>query len=121
MFVFNGPKLTALPHFKPFDALGPVSYVDGNVPYSKINEALGGGVDGPLCVANQTHIGGTAGLQTYNVTAERQIYDLYNAKVAQHPELGTTRVLHEGYAVKGVRAIDAADSAFPHRDDYLLT
>ncbi|KAI1490987.1 hypothetical protein F5X96DRAFT_509465 [Biscogniauxia mediterranea] len=120
VFVYAGPESEAAPLFEPFDQLEPASMVDGTIPYEQINDAMGGGVDSPLCMPNRTHFVGTAGLQVYNVTAERQIYDLFNSKVAEHPELGSTRVLHEGYAVAGVRAINPDDSAYPLRDDYLL-
>lgn len=50
----------------------------------------------------------------------RAIYDLYNQKISQHPELGSTRVLVEGYAVQGVHSFNSDDSAFPLRDDNIL-
>lgn len=110
-----------MPHFAPFDALDHVSRIEGNIPYKLINDAMGGGVNSSLCAPNATHVVGTAGLQVYNLTAEQQIYNLYNSKIAQHPELGDTRVLHEGYAVKGVRKVNPRDSAYPLRDDHILT
>ncbi|XDG04741.1 hypothetical protein ABKA04_004356 [Annulohypoxylon sp. FPYF3050] len=100
VFVYAGPQAEGEPLFEPFDQLGPVSMVDGTIPYKEINDIMGGGVDSPL--------------------SERQIYDLFNKKIAEHPELGSTRVLHEGYAVEGVRNIKPEDSAYPLRDDYLL-
>ncbi|KAH8653816.1 hypothetical protein BX600DRAFT_553459 [Xylariales sp. PMI_506] len=120
VFAYAGPEEEAVPLFAPFDQLDHVSLIDGNIPYKDVNDAMGGGINSTLCEANRTHVIGTAGLQVYNLTAERQIYDLFNSKVAQHPELGSTRVLHEGYSVLGVREINADDSAFPLRDDYLL-
>ncbi|KAI1209139.1 uncharacterized protein F4807DRAFT_467786 [Annulohypoxylon truncatum] len=120
VFVYDGPQAEAEPLFKPFDSLGAASLTGGNIPYIEINDVLGGGLNSTLCTPNQTHVVGTAGLQVYNITTERQIYDLYNRKVAEHPELGSTRVVHEGYAVEGVRKIPAEDSAYPLRDDYLL-
>ncbi|KAI0013975.1 hypothetical protein F4779DRAFT_625066 [Xylariaceae sp. FL0662B] len=110
VFVYAGPQAEAEPLFAPFDVLEPLKSI----------MLWGGGVDSPLCTPNRTHVVGTAGLQVYNVTTGRQIYDLYNSKIAEHPELGSTRVLHEGYAVKGVRDISSKDSAYPLRDDYLL-
>jgi len=120
VFVYAGPQVEAEPLLAPFDQLDPASMIDGNIPYKEVNDAMGGGVNSTLCAPNRTHIVGTAGLQVYNVTTERQIYDLFNSSVAEHPELGGTRVLHEGYAVQGVRDIPSADSAYPLRDDFLL-
>lgn len=106
---------------KPFDQLHPLSVDDVIVPYKNLNNLIGGALNGSLCQPNKTHIVGTANLQTYNVTSMRAIYDLYNRKISQHPELGGTRVLVEGYAVQGVRSFKSEDSAFPFRDDYILT
>ncbi|KIL87839.1 hypothetical protein FAVG1_08720 [Fusarium avenaceum] len=119
-FVYAGEQKRAERLLKPFDRVGPVSHVEGNVPYPEVNDQLGGGVDSFLCTPNKTHVIGTAGLQVYNVSSERAIYELYNQKVSKHPVLGDTRVVHEGYAVKGVSDIKAEDSAYPLRDDYLL-
>lgn len=105
----------------PFDALGPVSVQDNTTTYYDINDLVGGSIDGWLCTPNKTHIIGTANLQNFNVTTIRAIYDLYTEKIRQHPELGDTRVLHEGYAVTGVTSFPADDSAFPQRDEYILT
>ena len=104
----------------PFDQLGAVSEQGGNIPYTEVSAVLGGGLDSDLCAKNKTHIVATAGLQVYNVTAQRQIYDLFNQRVAEHPELGTARLVHEGYSVEGVRNIDPDRSAYPLRGDHLL-
>ncbi|KAL8731367.1 MAG: hypothetical protein Q9166_003459 [cf. Caloplaca sp. 2 TL-2023] len=121
VFLYDGAQEDAEPALKPFDQLQPLSVDDLNIPYTSINTPIGGAVDSSLCEPNKTHIIGTANLQTYNVTTQRAIYDLYNQKIGQHPELGGTRVLVEGYAVKGVKSFKSEDSAFPLRDDNILT
>ncbi|KAK3178716.1 hypothetical protein OEA41_000853 [Lepraria neglecta] len=121
IFLYDGAQVDAEPALKPFDQLRPLSVDEVNVPYKVINDQIGGAVNGSLCEPNKTHILGTANLQTYNVTAMRAIYDLYNQKISQHPELGGTRVLVEGYAVQGVHSFKSDDSAFPLRDDNILT
>jgi hypothetical protein len=92
-----------------------------NVPYSVVNGYIGGGMDGWLCEGNKTHVIGTSNLQTYNKTAMRSIYNLYNQKIRQHPRLGHTRVLVEGYSVKGVTSRRSEDSAYALRDEHILT
>lgn len=62
----------------------------------------------------------TAGLQVFNVTTQRQIYDLYKANINKYPELATSYVIMEQYSVEAVKAVDPASQAFPWRDDYLL-
>lgn len=106
---------------KPFDQLRPLSVDDSIMPYKDLDTPIGGAINGSLCEPNKTHVLGTANLQTYNVTSMRAIYDLYNQRISQHPELGGTRVLVEGYAVKGVRSFKSEDSAYPFRDENILT
>ncbi|KAI9705766.1 MAG: hypothetical protein M1820_005014 [Bogoriella megaspora] len=121
VFLYDGTKASAEPALKPFDDLQPLSVSELNIPYTLLNDQIGGAVNGSLCEPNKTHVIGTANLQTYNATAMRAIYDLYNQKIGQHPELGGTRVLVEGYSVQGVRSVDHDASAYPFRDDYILT
>lgn len=121
VFLYNGAQVDAEPALRSFDRLRPLSVEDINVPYKVINDQIGGAVNGSLCEPNKTHIIGTANLQTYNVTTMRAIYDLYNQKVSQYPELGGTRVLVEGYSVEGVHSFRSNDSAYPFRDDNILT
>lgn len=105
----------------PFDALGPLAVQDNTTTYYNIDDFTYGSVDGPLCTPNKTHIIGTANLQTYNVTAMRAIYNLYGEKLRQHPELNQTRVLHEGYSMAGVKSFPSNGSAYPQRDENILT
>ncbi|TGJ78772.1 hypothetical protein E0Z10_g9992 [Xylaria hypoxylon] len=121
VFIYDGVQAEAEAALKPFDELQPLTADEVSIPYTAINDQIGGAVDGALCEPNKTHIIGTAGLQTYNVTTMRAIYDLYTEKINQHPELGATRVFVEGYSVQGVRSFNSDDSAFPLRDDNILT
>lgn len=60
-------------------------------------------------------------MQVYNITAKRQIYEAFNAKIAQYPELGPgSRVTHHRYSNQAVRSVDSASTAFPLRDDFHL-
>ncbi|KAI4118629.1 MAG: hypothetical protein LQ345_001358 [Seirophora villosa] len=121
-FLYDGPKTdAALEALKPFDQLQPLSVDDVDTPYRDINTPIAGALNGSLCEPNKSHIIGTANLQVYNITTQRAIYDLYNQNIRQHPELGDTRVLVEGYAVKGVKSFRPEDSAVPVRDDNILT
>ncbi|KAI1407923.1 hypothetical protein F5Y13DRAFT_183040 [Hypoxylon sp. FL1857] len=119
-FVYAGPKAEADPLLSPFDLLDPVSVQEDSVPYTEVSDAVASGLTSELCAPNRTHIIGTAGLQVYNITTQRLIYDSFNKRVAQHPELANTRVVHEGYSVEAVRNGKSDNSAFPLRNDYLL-
>ena len=93
----------------------------GDVPFPEVPEAMGTGQDQPICEGNQTHIQSSSSLQTYNITAERQIYKLFNDMIAKHPEFATSVAFHEGYSTDAVTKVDHALSAGPYRDYYLLT
>ncbi|KAI1821333.1 hypothetical protein F4861DRAFT_533018 [Xylaria intraflava] len=120
-FFYDGSAEDAAPDLKPFDDLKPLSVDVANVTYNVINDYAGGGLNSSLCEGNKTHIVGTAGLQVFNVTTQRAIFDLYSKKISQHPGLGGTRVLVEGYAVQGVKMFASDASAYPLRADNILT
>ncbi|KAH6848033.1 hypothetical protein B0I37DRAFT_376488 [Chaetomium sp. MPI-CAGE-AT-0009] len=120
-FVYSGSPEDGHATLKPFDNLGPLSVDVVNVPYSVVNEYVGGGMEDRLCEGNKTHVIGTANLQTYNTTSMRAIYDLFNKRIRQHPRLGATRVLVEGYSVEGVLSRRSEDSAYALRDEHILT
>jgi FAD/FMN-containing dehydrogenase len=119
-FAYAGPTEDAEAHLAPFNALGALWEETGSVALPGLAAVQKTGMDDELCAGGRTHIMSTAGIQTYNVTAQRKIYDLYARNVALHPELGGTWVLHEGYSVAAVRRPDPASMAYPHRDDHLL-
>lgn len=78
-------------------------------------------MDDSLCGKGLTRHVGTAGLQVYNITTQRQIYDLFNKKIAEYPAFAAdTAVIMEGYSIENVRNKDPKASAYPLRDDYLL-
>jgi hypothetical protein len=119
-FLYAGSKEGAAPLLEPFDSIGPLSKVEGDVTYPDVSVILGGGLDSDLCAKGKTHITSTIGLQVYNATAERKIFELYTRKVMEYPELKNTNVVHQGYSVLGVTRQDPVDSAYSQRDEHLL-
>ncbi|KAK7906563.1 hypothetical protein PG985_016300 [Apiospora marii] len=119
-FTYIGPKSDVEAKLAPFDALGPVNVTEADLPYPEILPATGTGLDDPLCAKGSSHVVGTAGLQEYNVTTQRQLFDHFVDKSAAYPGLAGTFFVMESYGVGGVVSRDPASSAFPMRDDYLL-
>ncbi|RAH47729.1 FAD-binding oxidoreductase [Aspergillus brunneoviolaceus CBS 621.78] len=119
-FAYSGPEAAAQPHLAPFDALHPLRVDDGNVPYTEIPNAQKTGVNDSICAHGLAHMVSTAGLQVYNVTAQRAIYDVFSEMLRSIPAFNASVVLMEGYSLQGVLAVDPASSAYPFRDDYLL-
>jgi hypothetical protein len=78
------------------------------------------GNDGPACGHGTSSLRFPVGLQKYNVTAQRAVYDKFKEITTQIPALGSSFFLFEGYPVKGVKAVPEESTAFPHRKDNLL-
>lgn len=92
----------------------------GDVDYADLLVAQGTDSNSASCQPGP-FVGSSAWLQTYNVTSQRQIYDLFNEKIAQNPGLAAgARVFLEGYSTLATQAIDPSTSAYPHRDEYIL-
>ncbi|KAL4942708.1 hypothetical protein BDV06DRAFT_235239 [Aspergillus oleicola] len=119
-FAYAGSQSEAQPYLTPFDELNPLSTIDGNVPFPRVPDIQGTGIYNATCAKGFERIVGPAGLQVYNITTQRQIYDLFNRNLNMYPELNASGVVMEGYSVTGVRRVDGNSSAYPLRDDYLL-
>ncbi|GAW10739.1 hypothetical protein ANO14919_000740 [Xylariales sp. No.14919] len=59
-------------------------------------------------------------LQTYDIAAQRKVYDMFASATQQTPALNGSLFLFEGYSLQGVKAIPSDQSAFPFREDNLL-
>ena len=106
---------------KPFNDIPAIASGSGDVSYQELLVVQGTGSTDPTACSSNPLIGSSALLQTYNVTAQREIYNLFNQKVALYPALGTAaRVFYECYSTLATQAVNAASSAYPHRDEYLV-
>ncbi|KAI0886283.1 uncharacterized protein GGS22DRAFT_179185 [Annulohypoxylon maeteangense] len=119
-FGYAGPAHDAERLLAPFNRISAAWEGSGDVPFPGISDAMNTGKNQPICAPNHTRIQSTSAIQTYNVTAERQIYNLYNETIARHPEISDSGVIHEGYSTAAVAKVDPASTAFPWRDYYLL-
>lgn len=119
-FAYAGPAADAEDLLAPFSALGAAWEETGAVPLPGLAAVQKTGLEDELCAPGRTHVMATAGLQVYNASAQRAIYDLFARNVALHPALGATWVLHEGYSVEAVRRGDGDGSAYAQRDEHLL-
>ncbi|XXG99621.1 hypothetical protein Hte_005962 [Hypoxylon texense] len=114
-FAYAGPSSEAEEILRPFNAIEAISEEVGDVPYP---ELVGPQDSAASSVASGSYVMSTVSLRAYNTTAQRQLYDLFNRNAAKCPELGSTaRLVHEGYSSAGVRSIDPASTAYPHRDE----
>ncbi|PYH77480.1 FAD binding domain-containing protein [Aspergillus uvarum CBS 121591] len=121
-FVYAGPAADAEALLAPFNAIEALSEETGDVPYPDIADIQGTGLNSAACVPGYKWALRTAGSVDYNITAERQIYDTFNRKVAQYPDLALgARVTHEGYSNAAMKQVDAASTAVSYRaENHLL-
>ncbi|KAF7863838.1 hypothetical protein EAF04_006803 [Stromatinia cepivora] len=120
-FTYAGPQKDAQKYLDAFDKIPAESIEDGNVPYTEIPDATGTGINQPLCDKGFEHIHTTTYLNVWNVTTQRQVYNLFQEKITQQPLLINSIVMLEDYSTIGVRAVDPKTSAFPWRNRSLLT
>ncbi|UKZ78452.1 hypothetical protein TrVFT333_006192 [Trichoderma virens FT-333] len=119
-FAYDGPAAAAEKLLAPFNAIPAISSTKGDVSYSELLVAQQTDINSSSC-SSQPYVGSTTWLQTYNVTSQRAIYDLFNKQIAQNPGLAPgARVFFEGYSTKATQIIDPNSSSYPHRDEYLL-
>ncbi|PYH44672.1 FAD-binding oxidoreductase [Aspergillus saccharolyticus JOP 1030-1] len=119
-FSYMGPESEAEKYLTPFNNLGPINVVGGAVPYPAMDTATRNGRFSLPCVKGLSKMMSTTGLQQFNVTAFRQVYELFNAYLKKYPALKLSILLLEVYNPAAIRAIDATSSAFPHRADNIL-
>ncbi|PTB63072.1 FAD-binding domain-containing protein [Trichoderma citrinoviride] len=119
-FAYDGPAADAEKLLTPFNAISAISSTKGDVSYPELLVAQQTDINSASC-SSQPYVGSTAWLQTYNVSSQREIYNLFNKKIAENPGLAPgARVFFEGYSTKATQAIDPNTSSYPHRDEYLL-
>ncbi|KAI9154971.1 FAD-linked oxidoreductase virI [Paramyrothecium foliicola] len=117
-FAYAGSAADAEALLKPFNEIGAISEEKNDVPYPQILAAQGTDVDSASCFS-APYLGSVAGLQKYNITAERQIFNAFRHKIVQRPELALgARLFYEGYSTEAALAVDPASSAFAQRNDY---
>lgn len=117
---YVGTAEQAAQYLGPYNALGPVSTVSDSIPYPGIPDATGTGSTNALCQFGLTHVQSPIGLLTYNITSNRQAYELYKKKTLEIPAFNGSILVFEGYSLGGMKAVDPESSAFPHRSDNIL-
>ncbi|KAK7745571.1 hypothetical protein SLS53_003071 [Cytospora paraplurivora] len=119
-FAYNGAAADAEALLQPFNAIGAAAESMGDVPYPEIADVQGTGKDGAACQGGAYVISSNL-LVTYNLTTERQHYEMFSAYAAEHPELANTaRLAYEGYATKAFHDVPHDSTAYPHRSSNFI-
>ena len=119
-FQFNGAAADAVPMLAPFYALQPIAATNETVPYTGAAHAAGSGLTDAVCQRGNSWQLYPVGLQLYNISTNRAIFNLYKEMVNNNPAMSSSVVQFEGYAQEGVRAVEPDSTAYAHRGDNLL-
>ncbi|KAK5637396.1 hypothetical protein RRF57_013110 [Xylaria bambusicola] len=118
-FAYDGSGNEAETLLAAFNKIPAIVNQQGDVSYPELLVVQETNSASASC-SSQRYIGASANMQTYNVTTQRLLYNLFNKNVALQPDFGANaRLYYEGFSSIGSQAIDAASTAYPHRDEYL--
>ncbi|KAM7192572.1 hypothetical protein V8F20_008781 [Naviculisporaceae sp. PSN 640] len=120
-FAWRGSATEAELAWQEFNEIESIWDEQGDVSYPEIFKKQGLSLEDIGCQHGSTYTTSTAGLEVYNVTVERQIFDGFVKRAREDPDLvKSTAIVHEGYSTKGVTAIPGESSAYPFRADHHL-
>lgn len=105
----------------PFIALGPVASKGGTGDYTNLAAWTGNALESPPCQkVGLVNTRFPIDLDTYNIQAQRKIYDLFASTLEEIPALNGSLILFEGYSLQGVQAVPEESTAVPFRENHLL-
>lgn len=86
-FAYRGSAEAAQKHLAPFNEIRSVYEESGDLPYPEISVAQATDENSFMCRHGYTRVTATAGLQVYNVTAKRQIFDGFTRRAVSNANL----------------------------------
>ncbi|KAE8356113.1 hypothetical protein BDV28DRAFT_154853 [Aspergillus coremiiformis] len=105
----------------PFRNLGPVTVNTNSGPYVDISKWTEFNMTSRACRKGGGYIARfPINLKNYNLEAQRTVFDVFAAETLDNPVFGHSNIMLEGYSSQGVRAINEASTAYPHRQDTIL-
>ena len=117
---YSGPTPSALRYTRPFLSLSPLNITSLTIPYASLAPAIGLDPSSPICQRGAHSSSFPIGINKFNTTANRQVYELYADMVGTYPELKKSVVQFEAYPMQGVRKVAEGDTVYAHRGDGLL-
>ncbi|KAL8882006.1 MAG: hypothetical protein Q9198_000914 [Flavoplaca austrocitrina] len=121
-FYYFGTSEQASPYTQTILSLNPISVSNATFPYKDVSHrSFQASIGDPTCAAGiSTKTRFPVGLQTYNVSTNRKIYNLFEDMITAHPALATSFVQFEAFPMQAVKAVDPASTAYAHRQDDIL-
>ncbi|KAK5993548.1 FAD-linked oxidoreductase chyH [Cladobotryum mycophilum] len=117
----EGVKAVDSTYTEPFHMLGPIAIDSAAGRYIDLPGWLSSASESPACQkAGLVNLRFPIDLLTYNVEAQRKVYDLFMSVTQETPALNNSMFLFEGYSLQGVQAVASESTAYPFRGDNLL-
>ncbi|KAB8220157.1 FAD-binding domain-containing protein [Aspergillus novoparasiticus] len=105
----------------PFHSLGPISIEPQNGSYTDLAAWVGiTTTSGPCQKNGAMNPRFPVYLETYNVTAQKEAYEVFAEGVRGSSVFNNSLVTFDGYSTEGVKSIDAGSTAFAFRDANVL-
>ncbi|KAI1123052.1 FAD-binding domain-containing protein [Nemania abortiva] len=122
LFVLQeGVKVVDPVYTEPFHNLRPISTTATSGTYVDLSSWIGNTLTSPPCqkigLVNTLF---PIDLQSYDLSAQRKVYDLFASVTQQTSALNGSAVFFEGYPVQGVKVIPSDQTAVPFRASNLL-
>ncbi|KAF5253840.1 hypothetical protein FANTH_1301 [Fusarium anthophilum] len=118
--ISDGAAQEARDYAKPLHDIGPLNVNAGEASMPELAAITLMSDDSVGCAKGFTGLRYPIGLKTYDLFAVRKVFNEIADISKRVPEFAGSFFLLEGYSTHGVKAIDAKNSAFPHRDDEIL-
>ncbi|KAK9774059.1 putative FAD-binding PCMH-type domain-containing protein [Seiridium cardinale] len=104
-----------------FHDLGPLISNAAGGTYVDIPAWTGNSNEDPICQKlGFVSIRFPIDLGSYDIPAQREVYDLFASTTQATPALNNSVFVFEGYSLQGVKAVPSELTAYPFRDDDLL-
>ncbi|KAI3332370.1 FAD-binding domain-containing protein [Xylariaceae sp. AK1471] len=117
----EGVKAVDSAYTEPFHNLRPIITAAASGSYIDLPSWVGSTNTSPPCQkAGLVNILFPIDLQSYDLSAQRKVYDLFASVTQKIPALNHSVVLFEGYPLQGVQAVRSDQTAIPFRGDNLL-
>ncbi|KAI0458581.1 FAD-binding domain-containing protein [Xylaria acuta] len=122
LFVLQeGVKAVDSAYTEPFHNLRPITTAAASGSYIDLTSWIGNTNTSPPCQkAGLVNSLFPVDLQSYDLSAQRKVYDLFASVTQQTPALNRSAVFFEGYPVQGVKAVPSDQTAIPFRGSNLL-
>ncbi|KAI4093259.1 MAG: hypothetical protein LQ339_007737 [Xanthoria mediterranea] len=121
-FYYFGSAEQASPYVQRILDLSPIFISNASFPYKEVSHrSFQASVGDPICAAGiSTKTRFPIGLKTYNISTNREIYNLFEDMITTTPALATSFVQFEAFPMQAVKAVDPASTAYAHREDDIL-